>query len=146
MDSNTLIDGYDVYGENGSVGRRRIPLATSVQQAVAYGKFLPDSYIPQTTLLETIYGHHTDIYSYSNRLLSAVCWEGRQYCVSAAGTDRRQIRLTRLGRGNGEGGSCAVRQCNSSIEGIFVTWTMGCKEQRGGGLSLLQRLQILLNF
>lgn len=119
MDSNTVIDGYDVYGENGSVGRRRIPLATSVQQAVAYGKFLPDSYIPQTTLLETIYGDHIDIYSYSNRLLSAVCWEGRQYCVSAAGTDRRQIRLTRLGRGNGEGGSCAVRQCNSSIEGIF---------------------------
>ncbi|WPT11352.1 hypothetical protein PSENEW3n2_00000791 [Picochlorum sp. SENEW3] len=123
MDTNQGFDGfmdiYEVSGESGSVGRRRVALATSVQQAVAYGKFLPDSYIPQTVLLEAIYEHHKDTYSYSNRLLSAVSWEGRQYCVSAAGTDRRRVRLTRLGKGDGEGASCVVKQHHRAIEGVF---------------------------
>lgn len=113
------MDVYEVSGESGSVGRRRVALATSVQQAVAYGKFLPDSYIPQTVLLEAIYGDQKDTYSYSNRLLSAVCWKGRQYCVSAAGADRTQVRLTRLGRDGSEGGACVVKQHDKAIEGVF---------------------------
>eukprot|EP00889_Picochlorum_renovo_P005281 jgi/Picre1/32311/NNA_007657.t1 len=81
-----FMDVYEVSGESGSVGRRQAALATSVQQAVAYGKFLPIR---------------------------------RQYCVSAAGTDRRRVRLTRLGKGDGEGASCVVKQHHRAIEGVF---------------------------